>query len=675
MTTPSIEEQLAEARAQLAAKEEEIQQLQFRGTWLDDLPRVDLGEVLRAFDPVSVGTEMGHEYIVVAPRGTMLADPGQISNQISMQHIRNHGLPIEQGKARIGIGAKSGQVTIQPRVDYTGQSGVTTTDDDMQQELGTAVASPWTAWTRMEYNADLFGYKGLQVYDKMWKSDGTVRGTLRLAMSPVLAAQWGIKPASDNVRDINIANFVWANLTQWMSTSFPQFTAEALLMLKYGYYMFEKVFAHGEDVTNDPKARGKIVWKKLAPRHPMDVKEWYFDVNGGPLSVDMWAPPVSITDQVITRLGQGAASPIPSQTFQGGVIQDWQRWINIPIDKLIVFSYDKEAGNIEGVSLLRSAYKHWYYKDNLYKIDAIQKERHGIGIPIVQLPMGYSPDDKRLADQLGRNLRTNDRAHVVLPPNWILEFAELKGHPVDCIPSIKHHDDMIPMSIIGQFMLTQKTDIEEQHTIFLKATRNTADIFLDVMNSFAIPQLVQMNWGRSVYPRLYAKRIGEQEDWRTQSFTIRNYVGAGVIVPDDALENQIRDEMGLPPVDEATARYVKEPQAMNPQRIQPAPTEEPGPGHQIVPAQMPGIPPTPYTSPNFVKGQQAAGQAGSSRSRSAGTPFSQASAPIPKSALPKPNAPKPPRVGPPRQAKPGVQGRQLPLGGQDRSGKSKRRGQ
>ena len=660
MTTPSIEEQLAEARQQLAAKEEELQRAQFQGTWLEDLPHVDLGAVLAAYDPVSVGTEMGHEYIVVAPKGSVLMD--DTANEINMQTIRRHGLPTEKGLARIGIGGTSGQIRIHPRVDYTGQSGITTTDDDMQQELGTAVASPWTAWTRREYNADLFGYKGLQIYDKMWKSDGSVRGTIRLAMSPVLAAQWGVKPASDNIRDVNIANFVWANLTTWMTTSFPQFVAEALLMLKYGYYMFEKVFAHGEDVTNDPKARGKIVWKKLAPRHPMDVKEWYFDVNGGPLSVDMWAPPVSITDQVITRLGTGAASPIPAQTLQGGVIQDWQRWINIPIDKLLVFSFDKEAGNIEGVSLLRSAYKHWYYKDNLYKIDAIQKERHGIGIPIIQLPMGYSPDDKRAADQLGRNLRTNDRAHVVLPPNWILEFAELKGHPVDCLTSINHHDHMIPQTILGQFMATQKTDIEEQHTIFLKATRNTADVFLDVMNSYAIPQLVQMNWGRSVYPQMYAKRIGEQEDWRTQSFTIRNLVGAGVIVPDDALEDQLRDEMGLPPRDVATSRIVREPQAMNPQRIQPAPTEEPGPGHTRVPAQMPGQPPTPYTSPGFVKSQ---GGSGSARSRSAGTPLPQA----PSASV------KPPRVGPPRQAAPGVQARQLPLGGQDRSGKSKRRGQ
>jgi len=426
-------------------------------------------------------------------------------------------------------------------------------------------------------------------------------------------------------------------------------------MLDFGYYMFEKVFAKGEDVTADPSAKGKVVWKKFAPRHPMDVKEWYMDLNGGPLSVDMWTPPVQITDTTpgnVGNVGQNIRTPIP-QDFEGGIIQAYQRWINIPIDKLLVFTFDKEAGNIEGVSILRSAYKHWYYKDNLYKIDAIQKERHGIGIPVIQLPMGYGDQDRQLADQLGRNLRTNERAHVVLPPNWVLQFAELKGHPVDCLPSIKHHDNMIPQGIIGQFMNSEKTDIEEQHTLFLKATRFTADIVLDVMNRYGIPQLVNMNWGRSVYPQLYVKRIGEQEDWRTNSFTLRNYVGAGVIVPDDDLEDAVREEMGLPPRDDATARVIRSPAQYNPQKIQPAPTQEPGPGHVVRPAQEPGVPPTPYQTGQL-----------NPNGRPAQNPQKPAAIGSPPAL---------PRVGPPRQSPPGAT---VPSTGKgDRSGNSKRRGQ
>jgi hypothetical protein len=469
---------------------------------------------------------------------------------------------------RVGLGSETGTRRIHQRVDLAQGVGVGlgAPVSGIGNELGSAVPSPFTSWIRREYNKDLYGIKGLRIYDKMRKSDGTVRGTMRLAKTPVLAGQWAMKPASQSSQDKMIANFVWKNLTKWTTSSWPQTLTEALLMLDFGYYMFEKVFAPGEQITNDKDAKGKIVWQKLAPRHPMDVKEWFFDYEGGPMSVDLWAPPVSIPG------------------LQGGVFQGYSQWVNIPINKLLVFSFDKEAGNIEGISLLRSAYKHWYYKDNLYKIDAIQKERHGIGVPVVQLPVGYSPQDLALADALGRNLRTNDRAHVVLPPNWTLAFAELKGQPVNCITSIEHHDTQIEKQILGQFLNPHEKTDEADQTIFLKATRFTADIVTDVFNCYAIPQLVDMNWAGAGYPELVVKRIGEQEDWRTASFTIRNYVGSGVIVPDQALEDAIRDEMGLPPVDPATARIVREAQKDNEEMNEPAGGfEQPGPGHKVGP--------------------------------------------------------------------------------------------
>lgn len=507
---------------------------------------------------------------------------------------------------KLGFGANSGEVRAHPRVDLAQGRGVGlgAPVGGIGNELGSAVPSPFTSWVRREYNRDLYGIKGLRIYDRMRKSDGTVRGTMRLAKTPVLAGQWSMKPASQSKQDQKIASFVWKNLTRWTTTSWPQTLTEALLMLDFGYYMFEKVFAPGEQITNDPEARDKIVWQKLAPRHPMDVKEWFFDYEGGPLSVDLWAPPVYVPG------------------LQGGVFQGFEQWVNIPINKLLVFSFDKEAGNIEGISLLRSAYKHWYYKDNLYKIDAIQKERHGIGVPVIQLPVGYSPQDLSLADSLGRNLRTNDRAHVVLPPNWTLTFAELKGQPVDCIASINHHDTQIEKQILGQFINSYTKTDEQDQTLFLKATRFTADIVTDAINSYAIPQLVDMNWAGMEPPQLVVKRIGEQEDWRTASFTIRNYVGAGVIVPDQPLEDAIRDELGLPPSDPATSRLVRSTENRN--VAQPAPGELPGSPEDIAAALKSGqITPEQLqqmqNAPQSPAGQQQGAQPGAPRQAAPGT--------------------------------------------------------
>ena len=418
-------------------------------------------------------------------------------------------------------------------------------------EIGSVSPSPFTKDFRSEYNRDLMGIEGLKKYDIMRKSDATCRGTLRLVKTPVLAARWFMEPASDSKRDENAAEFIWKCFTEYMTISWPQILTEALLMMDFGYYMMEIVW---EEKTIEGKDR--LIWKKLAPRHPMDVKEWKFDKNGGPEGVYVYVD-------------------------EDGKYGYDERWI--PIDKLLVFTFDREAGDIAGISVLRSAYKHWYYKEQLYKIDAIQKERHGIGVPVIQLPVGFKEEDRRLAEDMGRNLRTNERAHIVLPPNWTLIFAKLEGNPVNAMESIEHHNAQIRENILATFLGESSATKEEDQTMFLKATRFVADVVCETFNIYGIPKLMKYNFERTGTPKLKARRIGEQADWRTISFALRNLAGAGFLRPDDRLEDWLRDEMDLPRADIATTRVVNTPQA----------------------AQTP-----PPTTPNATPGTQGAPQSG-----------------------------------------------------------------
>jgi hypothetical protein len=403
-------------------------------------------------------------------------------------------------------------------VEVTDDGVILLAEPDLR-ELGTASPSPFTTWMRAEYNAELMGINGLRKYDEMRKSDGTVRGTLREVKTPILGARWFVDAASESVRDQNAADFVWWNLQEAMSISWGQIIQECLLMLEFGYYMFEKVWI--EDRWN---SKNVLKIKKLAPRHPTDVVDWYFDKNGGPDYCEMTPPP------------------------------DDQRGdpIKIDIDKLLVFSFDKEAGNIEGISLLRSAYPHWYYKTMLYKIDAIQKERHGIGVPVIKLPPNFTSDDRVLAQAIGRNLRTNETAHVVLPPNWELMFAKLEGQPVDALESARHHDLQIQKNIMAPF-LDKAVGADEMFT-FHAACRFIADILTDTFNHYLIPQLIGYNFERVGKPKIRASGIGSKADLRTLSFALRNFVGAKLIEPDLRLETYLRDISDLPPKDEATAR-------------------------------------------------------------------------------------------------------------------------
>ncbi len=411
--------------------------------------------------------------------------------------------------------------------DTPGRQFAVVADKADLREIGTSRPSPWTNFSRKEYNSSLAGIFGYEIYDKMRKSDGVVRGTLRASKIPVLSGRWFVETTGRKKKKVNKSarDFITWNLFEHnMSISWTQILTESLLMLDFGCYMFEIVWEN-----KVVEGTYRTVLKKLAPRHPMDVKEWLFDANGGPAGVVMNSPTGLIEDEYI-----------------------------IPIEKLLVFSFDREAGNIEGISILRSAYKHWYFKEQLYKIDAIQKERHGIGIPIIKLPMGFKNEDKVLAEELGSNIRTNERAHITLPPGWDLAMLKLEGNPVDALASIDQHDGAIRENIMANFIRDGAR--EEDLVMFLKATRFIGDIIADAFNHYLIPKMIKMNFANSDVPKLRVRRIGEAADWRTLTFAIRNLVGSGIIIPDEDLEVNLRNEMDLPPLDKSSARLIQTPQ-------------------------------------------------------------------------------------------------------------------
>jgi hypothetical protein len=323
-----------------------------------------------------------------------------------------------------------------------------------------------------------------------------------------------------------------------------RFLWECLSFLDFGFYAFEKVWEWGQWAPSRPGAHGKevVYLSKLAPRHPMSVLEWHYDRVGEPTEMV----------QQVTRENKTA-------------FQSRYEEIAIPFRKLMVFTLDEESDNPEGMSILRSAYKHWYYKDNLYKIDAIQKERHGIGIPDIMLPPGFSPADKQKAEELGRNLRTNEQAHIVRPPGWEVGFVELQGQPVDALKSAEHHDLMIARNVLAQFMNLGSTTSGSralggsQLEIFVKALRYVSGIIAQQFNTYLIPQLVDYNFDVKRYPKLRVRRIGENVESKNLMQAIKNGVDSGVISPTPELETWLADLMDLPmPTQEALDRSMED---------------------------------------------------------------------------------------------------------------------
>ena len=410
-------------------------------------------------------------------------------------------------------------------------------ESDLWREVGSSARSTtYEGQIWDDYNPDMQGTKRILIYDEMRRSDGVVRAALRIIKAPLLAAEWYVEPAEDSEEGREVAKFVWAALNG-MSRTFIQVLWEALLCVDYGYYPFEKVFKLAKWRPEKDRARERdvVVWKKWAPRHPLNTTGWVFDAKGGIDAIKQNRKP-----------------------------DGWEE-VPIPVRDLLIFTLDEEGGNPEGISLLRSAYPHWYYRKNLYRIDAIQKERHGIGIPQVELPPNATTADKTFAKNMVENLRTNEKAGVVKPYGWVIDFIEPKGQQVNVLDSAKHHGVMVLMNMLAAFeaLGTQESGSRAvgsvQEDIFVKSTHYVADLLRGVINKWAIPQLVEYNFNGARYPELKVRRLGDTADMRALSITIRNLVESGAFTPDGDTEEWLRRYLDFPaPSDEIVARGHEE---------------------------------------------------------------------------------------------------------------------
>lgn len=373
--------------------------------------------------------------------------------------------------------------------------------------------------------------QSLRVYSRMLRDDASVDVSVRAWKTPLLGASYFIEPASENQIDVDIAEFVEFNVFHNINSPWLQVLQNIARFCEHGFSVLEPVWVTGEWAPRREKANRKTytLLKKLAPRPASTITNFQYDDNGGPLGVK-----------------QNAIDKDGNTTE-----------VDIPIDKLIILTLNGEGGDLEGKSVLRTAYPHWYYKTHLYKIDAIQKERHGIGVPKIKLPANASQKDRALGWELVRNLRTNENSGIVEPFGFEIEFAELSGNLVDALKSADHHNSMIMLNVMAQFLLQGMNEgggratSASQQDIYMKSLRYIADFICSCINLYLIPKMVAYNFPTDRYPLMKVRNIGETRDLQQMAAAVANVLDKEGITPDLPFEQWLRDVFGAPRKTEA----------------------------------------------------------------------------------------------------------------------------
>ena len=208
-----------------------------------------------------------------------------------------------------------------------------------------------------EFLPNLQGVKGFKVYREMRDNDPVIGAMLYAIDKVITRLEWKVEG-----EDERTALFVQECIDD-MSDSWDATLQNILSMLVYGWSFHEIVYKIRGGLTGDPKTNSRfkdhrIGWRKWPVRAQETLQEWMLDERGGI---------------------QGMIQMDPS----GGGLH------RIPIDKALLFRTTTNRNNPEGYSLLRNAYRPWFYKRRIEEIEAVGIERDLAGLPMAYVPPEY----------------------------------------------------------------------------------------------------------------------------------------------------------------------------------------------------------------------------------------------------------------------------------------------
>jgi hypothetical protein len=391
----------------------------------------------------------------------------------------------------------------------------------------------------LDPNPDLHFPASIPIYDEMRTTDGQVGSLISAINLPILAARWQLQGA--NVRPevlkfvqteigLNVADEALerrrGNGIVWLDH-----LETALLALPFGFMPFEQVYEAGPPAPGqeDVGVPTLLHLRKLAPRLPRTVTNIFVGRDGG-----------------LAGIGQAPLDPKATKD------------VFIPVDRLVFYCHKREGADWSGRSILRTIYKNWMIGDKILRLSAQIIERNGMQVPVIY----YNPDKmpKSEADLIAQNFRAGATAAASIPDGG--GKLELVGGGSsgagDALEHMKYHDEKIAESALAMFK-TLGHDSGARSLgdtfvdIFTQAVQSIANYFAGVATEHIIRDLVEINFGPDEpYPVLTAGDLSANR--AITSSALKELVDAGIIRPDQKLEDFMRAANGLPAADAATIR-------------------------------------------------------------------------------------------------------------------------
>lgn len=382
-----------------------------------------------------------------------------------------------------------------------------------------------------ELNPKLQGTAGLEVFDQMYREDPDIKRNVSAIWTPIQAASFTVEPfGGDNAEDEDrkaaelgewaLFDHMSPNLTDHLATLGP-------VVIRSGFCDFEELW-------DAPEWEGKTVTvpKKLDLRLPRTIYRFFQDEFSEMTGVEQFLP--------------NAMNVV------------------IPASALMHYRLQAEGDNWTGTSLLRQAYKPWFYKTNLERIDAVAQERAALGVPLVYPPENASDEEKDAFEKILVSLQASEHPYIMAPgpkamtgtasnqEGWLVEMIQFATKGDSGInESITRHQRAVASAFLADFLelghhqVGARATAQVQEDPFLTAVEALGNQILGPLNTL-LKKIAYLNFPNIKGAPTLKMSMHDVASLSEISSYVQQLVAAGAMQVDPETEDYLRERADLP---------------------------------------------------------------------------------------------------------------------------------
>lgn len=379
-------------------------------------------------------------------------------------------------------------------------------------------------------------------WEELLRTDSAVAAGLDFVCGPIRDARVDVEPVDNSPQAKAIADLVRWNLTESLEPAFPEFLTQAVKgFLGVGFALFEPVFKQMAHPLL-PGGQGYVV-DKLAQRLPATV------------AYNAW-------------LEREDGSDLRAVRQQGPRGTKWEI-IEVPAEKLLLFTWQRTGNNYAGFSAFRAVWYIAQIRKELLRLIGVTYQREGAGVPVMQASdktAELTPTQRTAMETLLANLVYHENASLIPPAGWSLDWkfsgGANKGHVLDAW-------HRLGVTILEQVQAQQlalgtgdtgSRSVGTVHDASARAfIQSVVAVIEGVLNGTGsrpytglVRRLVDANFGpQDAYPKLRLTLKQAQLSPAEMLDAVSKGVAAKALTITARDENSLREKLGLSPIDEA----------------------------------------------------------------------------------------------------------------------------